>query len=88
MFDDAARTLEEIEPEHKTRKEVLGARVDLYMAAKKWDMAAAVANHLIKVEPENASWWITLAMRRAGLKASRKRRQSSSGRVSFIAIMR
>ena len=51
----------EIAPEDRTRKEVLGARMDLYMAAKKWEMAAAVAGHLIKVEPENAAWWINLA---------------------------
>ena len=25
----------------------------LYMAAKKWDMAAAIATHLVNVEPEN-----------------------------------
>ena len=31
------------------------------MAAKKWDMAAAVASHLVKVEPENEVWWISLA---------------------------
>jgi Flp pilus assembly protein TadD len=49
MFDSAART------------EVLGMRVQLYMAAKKWDMAAAIASHLVKVEPENAGWWINLA---------------------------
>ena len=61
MFDDAALVLEEIAPEDKTRNEVLGARVALYMAAKKWDMAAAVASHLVKVEPENAGWWINLA---------------------------
>ena len=40
MFDDAAMVLEEIAPEDKTRNEVLGARVFLYMAAKKWEMAA------------------------------------------------
>ncbi len=61
MFDEAAQVLEEIEPEEKTRDEVLGARVNLYMAAKKWDMAAAVASHLVKVQPENAAWWISLA---------------------------
>jgi Flp pilus assembly protein TadD len=61
MFDDAALALEEINPEDKTRNEVLGARVNLYMAAKKWDMAAAVASHLVKVEPENEAWWISLA---------------------------
>ena len=42
MFEDAAHALEEIEPEEKTRNEVLYARVDIYLAAKKWDMAAAV----------------------------------------------
>jgi hypothetical protein len=34
MFDDAASVLEEIAPEDKTRNEVLGARVNLYMAAR------------------------------------------------------
>jgi Flp pilus assembly protein TadD len=61
MLDDAALALEEIEPKDKTRTEVLGARVVLYIAAKKWDMAAAVASHLVKVEPENEAWWINLA---------------------------
>jgi tetratricopeptide (TPR) repeat protein len=67
MFDDAATVLEEIAPEDKTRNEVLGARDGIYMAAKKWDMAAAVASHLVKVDPENAGWWISLAyaLRRA-----------------------
>jgi lipopolysaccharide biosynthesis regulator YciM len=54
MFDSAALVLEEIAPEDKNRNEVLGARVNLYMAAKKWDMAEAVASHLVKVQPENA----------------------------------
>ena len=61
MFDEAAQVLEEIKPEEKTRNEVLGARVNLYMAARKWDMAAAVASHLVKVDPETAGWWISLA---------------------------
>ena len=61
MFDDAAMVLEEIAPEDKTRNEVLGARVNLYMVAKKWDMAAAVASHLVKVDPGTAGWWISLA---------------------------
>jgi predicted Zn-dependent protease len=61
MFDDAAMLLEEIAPEDKNRNEVLGARVNLYMAAKKWDTAAAIASHLVKVDPETAGWWISLA---------------------------
>ena len=34
MFEDAAHALEEIEPEEKTRNEVLYARVDIYLAVK------------------------------------------------------
>jgi lipopolysaccharide biosynthesis regulator YciM len=51
MFDAAALVLGEIASEDKNRNEVLGARVNLYMAARKWDMAAAVASHLVKVDP-------------------------------------
>ena len=61
MLDDAALALEEITPEDKTRTQVMGARVAIYMAAKKWEIAAAVASHLVKVEPENSGWWINLA---------------------------
>lgn len=62
MFEDAAQALEEIDPsEDKTRSEVLYARVDLYLAAKKWHMAAAVARHLVKADPENPTAWINLA---------------------------
>ena len=61
MFGDAAMVLEEIAPEDKTRNEVLDARVGIYIAAKKWAMAAAVASHLVKVDPETIGWWISLA---------------------------
>ena len=61
MFDAAALVFEEIAPEDKTRNEVPGARVNLYMAAKKWDMVAAVASHLVKVDPQTPGWWISLA---------------------------
>ena len=61
MLDDAALALEEIEPGDKIRSGVLGVRVAIYLAAEKWDMAVAVANHLVKVEPENSGWWINLA---------------------------
>ena len=61
MIDDAAMVLEEIAREDKTCNEVLEARVNIYMAAKKWDMAASVASHLVKVEPKEAGWWINLA---------------------------
>ena len=59
MFDDAAMVLEEIAPEDKNRDEVLGATVNLYMVAKKWDMAAAVASHLVKAHNDGNIFQIT-----------------------------
>jgi Flp pilus assembly protein TadD len=61
MVDDAERALQEIEAEDKSRNEVLGARVALYVATGKWKLAASIARHLVKVEPQNAVWWINLA---------------------------
>jgi Flp pilus assembly protein TadD len=61
MFEDAAQPLEEIEPEDKARNEVLYARVEIYLGAKKWHMAAAVATHLVKADPGNPAAWINLA---------------------------
>ena len=92
MLDDAALALEEIEPEDKTRTEVLGARVVLYFATKKWDMAAAVASHLVKVEPENEAWWINLAYsvrRSEGVEKAEAlllRAQSIHPKVAMIAF--
>ena len=84
MPDDAALVLEEIELEDKTRSEVLGARVGIYMAAKKWDMAAAVASHLVKVAPQNAGWWINLAYSVRRAENVEKAELSCSGRKQFV----
>jgi Flp pilus assembly protein TadD len=61
MFDEAARALEEIDAEDRDRKEVLGARLDFYMSAKKWNLVAEVARRLVDIDPENPAWWINLA---------------------------
>jgi hypothetical protein len=39
MFDSAALALKRSSPKTRPANEVLGARVNLYKAAKKWDMA-------------------------------------------------
>ncbi|HEY5704169.1 MAG TPA: hypothetical protein VIS96_01190 [Terrimicrobiaceae bacterium] len=61
MFEEAARSLDEISSEDKGRMEVLAARLQLYMTIGKWDMAAAVARHLVEIEAERPEWWINLA---------------------------
>jgi len=57
------------------------------MAAKKWDMAAAVASHLVRVEPENVAWWINLAYSVRRAESARRRKLSCSGRARFIPRM-
>ena len=76
--------LEEIAPEDKNRNEVLGTRVNLYMAAKKWDMAAVVASHLVKVEPENEAWWINLAYSVRRVESVGKPKQAINHKVAMI----
>jgi lipopolysaccharide biosynthesis regulator YciM len=88
VFDEAAQVLEEIEPEEKTRTEVLGARTALYTTAKKWDMVAAVASHLVKVDPQTAGWWISLAYAVDAPKALRRRKPFYSGRKQYIPKLR
>jgi hypothetical protein len=88
MLEDAASALEEIAPEDKTRNGVLGARVILYIAAKKWDMAAAIASHLVKVEPENEGWWISLAYSSGGARGLRKPRPFCCEREQYILRLR
>jgi hypothetical protein len=66
--------LEEIAPEDKTRNEVLGARVGIYMAAKKRDMAAAVASHLERLILKPQDGGSVSPMRSGALKAVRRRR--------------
>ena len=61
MLEEAAKTLEGIKAEDETRNEVLGVRLELYMAEKKWDLAAQVARHLVETGPENARAWVNLA---------------------------
>ena len=80
MFDDAAIVLEEIAPEDKTRNEVLGARVDIYIAANKWDMAAAVASHLVKVNLKTRAGGLISPMHLDTPKALRRRKPFCSGR--------
>jgi Flp pilus assembly protein TadD len=61
MLEEAAKTLEKVTAEDETQNEVLGVRLDLYMAAKKWDLAAKVGRRLVKNEPGNAGAWVNLA---------------------------
>jgi Flp pilus assembly protein TadD len=61
MFAEAEKSLEEISPEDQSQSEVLGVRLNLYMAAKKWQLAASIARRLLETEKENVAVWVNLA---------------------------
>ena len=61
MFDESALELEKMPPDDRRRSEVYGFRVNLYMAAKRWEAAATVAKHMVKVDPHKPDWWLSWA---------------------------
>jgi hypothetical protein len=54
----------------------------------RWDMAAAMAIHLVKVEPEKEGWWIKLAYATRGCEGNRERRGDPAPGASCIRTMR
>jgi len=55
---EANNELEEITPQYRAHPDVLQVRWNIYAKAKKWEMAAEVAQALTKLLPENSSGWI------------------------------
>jgi predicted Zn-dependent protease len=61
MYTDAWKELEAIEPKDRGRIEVLKARLDVCSSLEKWELMAEIAQHLGKLEPEEAEHPINLA---------------------------
>ena len=49
LLDDAANELEKVAFEDRLTAPVLLSRMNLYMAAKQWDMVEAMAKPLVKI---------------------------------------
>jgi hypothetical protein len=73
--DDAALALEEIEPEDKRAARFWEPELISTWRSRSGDMVAAVASHLVKVEPEEARWWINLAYATRRLREHRESRE-------------
>jgi predicted Zn-dependent protease len=61
MFDDANEELESLPKEHKTRPEVLSARLELLMAMKRWEDGALLAQSLSKLWPNYHEFYLRTA---------------------------
>ncbi|MCF7675559.1 MAG: hypothetical protein K9N23_02890 [Akkermansiaceae bacterium] len=61
MVQEANDEIEEIPAAMKVTGEVMRARVDIYSAAKSWDLMREVADFLVRQWPENSQHWISLA---------------------------
>lgn len=58
MIDDAHDELEKIEWDDRLKKEVLSARIQVYIKAKYWDLVGTIAKQLSKRFPEESEWWL------------------------------
>ena len=58
MISEASDELEAIDRDDRTKPEVLAVRVDLYSAAKNWDLMADIAKHLAEGHPHQSQWWV------------------------------
>lgn len=61
MFIDANNALEKITHQARVAPEVLEVRLNLFMEAKKWDLAIEVARYLTTIQPSNGHWFISTA---------------------------
>lgn len=61
MFEEANAELEEIDPFCRRLPEVLAVRLHIYEAARRWDAAATVAKQLMRDDPADPRWPISLA---------------------------
>jgi predicted Zn-dependent protease len=57
----ASNELEEISASNRAHPAVLKMRYEIYAKAKKWDMAAGVAEALTEMLPDKADNWVNLA---------------------------
>jgi hypothetical protein len=58
MVNEASDELEQIDWSDRLSPEVLVVRVDLYHAAKNWDLMRDVAKHLAESYPDQSNHWM------------------------------
>ena len=58
MLDDAHDELEKIEWEDRLKKEVLSARIQVYIKAEYWDLVASIGKTLASQYPNESEWWL------------------------------
>ena len=74
MLEDAERALEKIASEDRKRSAVLAVQAGLYIAQKKWDLAAELASRLVKLEPKDPHGGSPSLTQREKPKASKRER--------------
>ena len=61
MHLDANDELEQISPEYRASPPALAIRLQIYRALKKWELMQIVAVQLVKADPNEVQWAISLA---------------------------
>lgn len=58
---DAWNELEQIDPEQRSRLDVLNVRLEVCRVLKKWELMVEIAQHLREMEPDDAGHLLNLA---------------------------
>lgn len=58
MVDSAHDELEKIQLDDRLEKEVLSARIQVYIKAKYWDLVASIAKTLATQHPDEPEWYL------------------------------
>src|SRR5688572_11754000 len=60
-FTEALQALEEIPAPYQSTPDILEFRCHLYLGAKQWDLAAALAQRMAETQPDEPGHWISWA---------------------------
>jgi len=61
MFTNAEAELDLIDPEVRHLPEVLSVRLEIYLRQENWERVLGIAERLMRNDPDEAQWVITLA---------------------------
>lgn len=61
MMEEALQFLDLIPEEEISSPEVSRLRVEIHSRTGQWPEAAAIARHMVIINPEDPQWWISLA---------------------------
>ena len=61
LYEEAEKELDQLPDMHRDRTEVLGIRLEIYQAMRRWEEMRKMAQEIVGRRPEMADGWVALA---------------------------